>query len=834
MTDHSQFFKQQWSLLQQAVLLRPRHNPTFCNPPFEKAGFRVVIVRLSPYRDVDRSTPHLLLFQEVRRALPDAYIDMAFFPPSHDRSRLQDAGIPLLFGSQSFRSLQDFDLVLISNAYTLELINLPYLFVNSDIPLLASERDDSWPPMILGGSNAMASQAIVTQTGDSLVDGIFYGEGEGQVGRLVHYLAENSVLSKADRLSRIADRVNGLWVTGKWPERSIEKAVLTEPHTPHLLMEYPSLNGQEASTARLQISYGCPAFCSFCFESYDRKPYREVDQSVILEAARQLKQAQGCDKLEIYSFNMNTHRDILPLLLELNLLFDRVSFMSQRIDMLHATPGMLEAEIAADKRNFSLGVEGVSERLRSWLHKSLAADQITDVLDRLLRFKIRSIKLFFILTGHEKESDLTEFRALVHQLKEMRQRHNPGIRIVFSFGMLVRMPFTPLRYDRLMLDPEEWKGLVGPIKSACETNGFEFRLAVEWDEYCTSQALALGGYWLWEPLAELGRTGHCYDERLPDGYWERLREWMERNGHFTQEFLGEKPEGYHYAYGFVNSNVPSAFLRRKYEHAKECVDEGYCLGNHDSLGRCLGCGACQTDTQRKAITEHRIKAANSSLIQTLYERMRAKRRLDPLYIHVRLPAEVAGTSTEWLNSWMMRTILSRQPTLVDNLLSAQESLFTTRDNLRLYGPYYGETVFALRAWDADDVLQALLQDHRLGDLILGLAEGYEPGRFQSMHIDMTLPVDWFPDAGERLRDYLRDSYVACNLRRENHGYRLDLPPKARKKRVLFDGEFEEVEGQFLARLVVGPKFDLLGFLKSFPQPERYRNTEVVVSALEWR
>ena len=103
-----------------------------------------------------------------------------------------------------------------------------------------------------------------------------------------------------------------------------------------------------------------------------------------------------------------------------------------------------------------------------------------------------------------------------------------------------------------------------------------------------------------------------------------------------------------------------------------------------------------------------------------------------------------------------------------------------------------------------------------------------------MHIDMTLPVDWFPDAGERLRDYLRDSYVACNLRREGQGYRLDLPPKARKKRVLFDGEFEEVEGQFFARLVVGPKFDLLGFLKSFPQPERYRNAEVVVSALEWR
>jgi radical SAM superfamily enzyme YgiQ (UPF0313 family) len=834
MADHSEYFKQQWPLLQQADLLLPLPNLTFDNPPFEEASFRVLIVRLSPFRDVDRSTPHLFLFQAVRRTLPDAYIDFAFFPPIHDRSRLLSAGIPLLFGIQSFRSVQDFDLVLISNAYTLELINLPYLLINSHIPLLASQRDNSWPPLILGGSNAMASQAIVTETGDSLVDGIFVGEGEIQVTNLVRSLSEDSSESKAKRLSRAADCMNGLWVTGKWPQKPVEKAVLPKPDASHLLVDYPVLNGQEASTARLQINYGCPAFCSFCFESYDRKPYREVNRAAILEAAQRLKKAQGCDTLEIYSFNLNTHREMLALLLELNRLFDRVSFMSQRIDVLHSTPGMLEAEVAADKRNFTLGVEGISERMRSWLHKSLATDQVTGVLDRLLRQKIRSIKLFYILTGHEDESDLGEFREFVHQLKDMRQRHNPGIRIVFSFGMLVRMPFTPLRYDRLMLDPKEWKGLVGPIKSACETTGFEFRLAVEWDEYSASQVLALGGYWMWEPLVELASAGFCYDERLPDGYWDRLRGWMESNSHWTEEFVGEKPKEYDYAFSFVRSNVPSKFLYRKYEHAKACVDEGYCLGSHDSLGRCLGCDACQSDDQRDVITGHRIDTADNSLIRSLEKRVRIKRQTNPSYVHVRLPAEVTGASADWLNSWLMRKMLSSHPALVDNLLAVQESLFSTRENLRRYGPLYGETIIALRAWNADEVLTTLVQQPSLGGLaILGMAEGFEPGRFSSMQFNMTLPVDWFPDVGGRLRDFLRGIYVPCNLRREGRGYRVDLPKKALKKKVLFDGEFEEVDGQFKARLVVGPKFDLLGFLRSFPQPERYRNAEVVVSALKW-
>ena len=111
MADYASFFRRDWPLLQQADLFLPHPNPTFRNPPFGEADFRVLIVRLSPFRDVDRSTPHLVLSQAVRRALPEAYVDVVFFPPKHDRERLRRAGIPLLVGVQSFRSVEEFDLV---------------------------------------------------------------------------------------------------------------------------------------------------------------------------------------------------------------------------------------------------------------------------------------------------------------------------------------------------------------------------------------------------------------------------------------------------------------------------------------------------------------------------------------------------------------------------------------------------------------------------------------------------------------------------------------------------------------------------------------------------
>ena len=60
--------------------LLPAVSQDMGNPPWEAAQARILIVRLSPLRDIEGSTSHLVLFSECRRALPQAYIDFAFFP----------------------------------------------------------------------------------------------------------------------------------------------------------------------------------------------------------------------------------------------------------------------------------------------------------------------------------------------------------------------------------------------------------------------------------------------------------------------------------------------------------------------------------------------------------------------------------------------------------------------------------------------------------------------------------------------------------------------------------------------------------------------------------
>jgi radical SAM superfamily enzyme YgiQ (UPF0313 family) len=852
----------------QVEALLPFDNPTFDNPDFEDASYRVLIVRLSPFRDVDRSIPHLFLFQEVRRALPEAFVDLAFFPAKVDRALFEKEGTPPLIGVQSLRSGDEFDLILISNAYTLELINLPYLLIRSGFPLFSSQRGPEWPIIILGGSNAMATQAVIRQDGDSLVDGIFFGEGEGIVGDLVRLFQRHRGVGKRELLEQAAGQTVGFWAAGSL--RPTRKAVLRTPEAQFLPVEYPILNSPEVHTASLQITYGCPAFCSFCFEGYDRKPYREMPLADVLSAARQLKRAQGNEELNLYSFNFNTHQDVLEMILALHRLFERVSLKSQRLDILQRTPTLLEAEIEADKREFTLGIEGISERLRAWLHKSLPTEDIAALLERLFVLKARRVKLFYLLTGHETEEDVEEFRRFLKWLKEARSARNRHVRVVFSFGLLVRMPFTPLRYDRLMLDEEAWRPLIGLVKSACETNGFEFRLAFDWPAYCVTQVLALGGYWLVEPLVALAQKepalslskgpalslskepalslskGYCFDTTLPPGYWEELRGWMEETGHWNDGFLGEKGPDYPFALEFVASDVSPAFLYAQYQEAQANVDTGYCLGSAGQPGRCLGCGACPDGEQRRAIAHHQVRQpAREEYLAQLREVMARKRRLQLAYFLLRLDPALAGVLPEFLNAFVFREILARYPELADNLLAVRESLFTVRPNDDRFPVMGGETVFALKAWDTE-ALRGTLADPETRFFfalcalrfalcaVVGPAEGFTPGEFTRLHLDVHLPGDFFPEPRVHLEQYLRSAYLPYSLRREGTRYRFDLPAKALKKKILFGGFFEAQEDDFFASLDVGPKFDLLAFLRTFGQGNLFRQVQVQVSRIEWQ
>ena len=766
------------SLLSSTEALMPEVSRDMANPQWDEAEARILILRLSPLDDVAGSTSHLVLFVECRKALPKAFIDFGFFPDRRDRSVLSSRGLPFFYGLESGRGPADFNLVLLSNSFALELVNLPYLYTLTGIPSRASARAlaEGTPIVILGGSNAACAGALLYPgaeaelSADSLVDGIFFGEGEGAAGELAQALTRSEA-TRAERLAG-ASGIMGLWRAGS----GIGAARRTVLPYPPQLLRYPVLNTSGASTAKLQISAGCPGFCSFCLEGWESRPYRELPVAEILRAARELKAASGASSLEIYSYNFNTHAGVFDLIFELSRIFRRVNFMSQRLDILADSPALAAAELAADKRSFTLGIEGISDRMRAFYRKGIDSAQIEAAIARLSLPAVRELKLFYMIAGIETDADIAEFARFAAGIAAARHRDAPGQRILVSAGYLVRLPFTPLEYAPLCLDRDALEGIAHRIEGACSVSGIDFRLAADFEEYYVDQVLALGGRALSPWLESCPEEGIVYDGGLTKGTGESLHAFARAASVMDDAFLAEKGESWRPPLAFADDD--HAALRRNYLLAASFSPKEGRLNVPSSPGH---------ERQRK-----------------LERLMEAKRRFDSVFVRLFFPRDLAFATEEYRSSWVMRALFDRggeaSGEASGSVFDAEEAYFSKGAPLEgMIERYWGMGTYRLIGPDAARLAKA------------AEAAGFEVLKelpdADSIDIEIDLPPAYAREAEEALKSWLAEERIHFVEEREGAARRLRPSNRDLKKRMLLAAELrgEGAEGRFEIALSLGPK-----------------------------
>jgi hypothetical protein len=621
------------SRLQAADSFFPRHNDTLLNPSWDHASCRVAIVRLSSHSDVAESSTHAVLYGQLRRAMPEAYIDLAFMPPPRDQQVLNSKQVPWPLPVASLRCLADFDVILFSLSYVLESLNLPLALTQSVIPRLSSLRNSAQSPLVLaGGSSILLCQGIVPYC-----EGLFFGEIEAALQALATVCltkAQNRRQGRTFNLSEGPD-APGLWYPGLG---QVAVARLPAGSYPYQELAYPVLNGSEASTVRLGISLGCPFRCSFCYEGYERKPYRDLKAEALLSTMEHLRATTGAKSIDFVSFNFNTHQSIIPLLEQGAAIFPYVHLMSQRLDILYRQGQLLEAELLTGKRSFTLGVEGVSKRMRHWYQKDLPEAAIPGIIGKLLAARIRDIKLFYIISGHENNQDCQEFAAFVQQLRTMVQAYGT-CRVLFSFGILMRMPHTPLGHDPYIWDTRPLHPLIAILQSSVEAAGFEGRLAFAENDYLAAQYLVSA------PMAD----AHSQLERW---YAKGLQFAKQLSPNASRELppVEQRPQGgldYQHPFAFVHGPVYQAMLAQRYTKLTLALEAPSASASN---------GATDADAPLEG-GAHGIDAAASALPQSLRQLRQLqeyKRQLRPLTVQLPVPPELAGAGREWLQSWAYR------------------------------------------------------------------------------------------------------------------------------------------------------------------------------------
>ncbi len=838
------------ALLSGPEALLPSVAADLGNPPWDKAAQRILIVRLSPFADVAGSQAHLVLFSECRAALKQAFIDFAFLPDRRDRTILSEKGLPFYYGLASGMPPEDFDLIMLSNSFVLELVNIGRLF-GPRLPSRASERARSegrLPIVIMGGSNASAAGAVLLPgsvdeaESDCLVDGIFFGEGEAvqpeepsscdlpglsrrcggrsALAELAAALAGDPGLPRSSRLEA-ASHIRGFWpaLSGKSVARSIAR-----PH-PAPLTSYPVFNSSEASTARLQISAGCHGMCSFCLEGWDRKPYREIPVDRVLDAARRLRASSGAETLELYSFNFNTHTSILELMFELGRIFKRVNLMSQRLDILGRHPVLFAAETAADKRSFTLGIEGVSCGMRSYYQKGLSDDDIDSCISLLVRSGVRELKLFFIISGFEGEEDFDEFAGLMSRFARAKEDNAPGLRILVSCGYLVRLPFTPLQYAPLVLEKKTLDFIARRLRSICESEGIEFRLATNYDEYFADQLLALGGRRLGPWIEGAASEGHVYDAGLPKDAVRSLETAARGSGLFEPAFLEEKSREWRPPLSFVEA--PWDVLWNNYRRAAAREDRASCLGLVEGKpGTCSACGACDTEDDRARIIGHAIAdvdEAMNAIVPRIARLVEAKRRLQSLTVIVELPRSLARADEAYRASWLTRFAASRAPQEFKGILEIKDALFGG-----MLDSYWGKAVYTLRGPDVERLKTA---SKKAG---FEIAESLIEPRF--IDIELRLPLRFNSSARSALDTWLKTEHIDIVERRsDSNRQALEASDKSARKRLFHRAELyvdkQTEPDEYVLRLTLGPKSRMRNLIALLPDTaERCSSVQI----LSWK
>lgn len=780
--NYRQWYQNTYSELHRAGLwLRGGELNTLALSEYDSRQFRMMLVRLSTYFDTGYSFTHQILYQLAANT-PGVYPDLGYLPPRQDVPIFERDNVPWLIGTQSKFGPSGFDLIGFSNSIVQELINLPTFLEKSGIPLSKRERLDRGdiPLLIMGGANALYSSVFWGE--DSVIDGIFVGESDLAFRQILEICrnGKKSGISKREILREL-EGVSG-FIQPDHPKPS-RKNFITNLNQSEALERGPVyFIDEQLGNSHLQISEGCPAFCSFCAESWDRKPYRERSAEVLRETALRAKAAMGLDSIDIYSFNFNMHSGFYQVLWDLVLPFRNVGLKSQRFDLLAHDPQMVEYQHAIEKASITCGLEGISPRLRKYLHKNLENEQLHKSIGVIFKSKARELKMFLIATGLEEEQDFVALDDLLDHLKEIKNAAHSGTRIIFSMTPLVRFPWTPLEFENAY-SVEHYQRIINRAAQRVRAAGFEFRESADLPEYWVSQVLvrAADKNISKALLSALKNTRFIYYRELPESFMLEFTRQLKAVGLVPEDLLRgfdlEASESKPWT--FVQTGVKREFLWEEVKRARSYVEIDYCLGRNWTKAKCFHCGGCPSRYHVRDIVLAAQKR-NYSLDQFKNRISLARKSESVIRFRVVAGEACRGTSRKLLGVAVARAIMLTDGRLTPHYRGFAGAYWADFDK-EVY--VTGDDYVAL-TWNSDAIehLKELLGDqaglaeinNQMGEW--GVVHGFADSQWRPSRVEIQAPFELKADG------YLKARGLKHTLRKQSDGsYLFEFIPQSIKK-----------------------------------------------------
>ena len=525
-------------------------------------------------------------------------------------AKMRERHIPLRT-LETKKTLKECDIVGFTLQYELSYTNILNMLDLGGVPVLAAERTEEDPLVIVGGPCVYNPEPLA-----DFFDFAIIGEGEEVMAEVMEaYKAWKRAGKPGGRQAFLQEvvKINGIYVPSfyevEYNENLTVKAVRpVNVNAPAVVYKrvVRDMNSVDFPTSpivpfgeivhdriMLEVFRGCSRGCRFCHAGMVYRPVRERKPEVLKDLARQLVDNTGYNEISLVSLSSADYSCLAPMVHDMIDEFkdDRVSVSlpSLRIDSFCVA---IAKEIqAVRKSGLTFAPEAGSQKMRDVINKGVTEEDLMNAVGAAFESGWNSVKLYFMIgLPFENDDDVLAIADLARkvQYKYYQVTGKRGCKVTCSASFFVPKPYTAFQWfaqddlENIRRKQFLLKDEIKTIKNVTlnyhdSKTGIIEAVFARGDRKVGKALLAA-----WQKGARFDGWSDCFD-------YERWLEAFAEAG-LDKDFYAARQRGEHevFPWEHISPGVSRKFLWNEWQKAYAQQ-----LTHDCRRSTCTGCGVCQ-------------------------------------------------------------------------------------------------------------------------------------------------------------------------------------------------------------------------------------------------